>query len=471
MSQSGLPVEDPVESFWTQIPHHLDNYRSSETLPEKCDVLIIGSGFAGVASAYHIFNNSTTKTIPSTVLIEARKITSGATGRNGGHVKPDTYAGITNYASRYGIEQAAALQKFEVSHAHIIKQLVEDEQLDCDFHLTRAVDAIMDPDVAAQKANEYRQLLASNALDLRDVAYTGPEHAERISGVKGAQAAFTFTAAHLFPRKMVHQLLEKLIARGLQVHAHTPAMSLSRTRDSQGYYRVATPRGTLRARKVIVCTNAYTSSILPEYKDKITPVRGVCCHITTPKGTKAPHLPCTYSLRHAPQDFDYLIPRADGSIIVGGARKAFWHDHSSWWDNTNDAELVQGGKEYFDGYMQRYFHGWEDSGARVSKIWSGVMGYSSDLVPHLGEVPGRDGGVFVCAGFSGHGMPQIWGASEGVVKMCVDGKEYKETGLPGLFRTSRERLERRDNWVREELMSGWEDRAKGHGGSTRKARL
>ena len=369
MSASNLPVGNPVESFWTAPRHHLDNYRSSEELPSSCDVVIIGSGYAGVATAYHMLNGAQRK--PSIVMLEARGITSGATGRNGGHLKPDTYAGMARYASLYGMEQAAALQKFESEQVHMVKQLVEKENLDCDFHLTRAIDVIMDPKMAEQKANEYRQLVKEGIVDTKDVAYTPKNDAERISGVKGAQCCFSFTAAHVWPKKMVQQLLEKLIQQALQVHAHTPVTNISATRNVQGRWEVATPRGSIKARNVVVCTNAYTSSILPQYKEKITPVRGVCSHISSPKGARTPHLPSTYALRFDPQQYDYLIPRADGSIIVGGARHAFWQYKDAWWDNKNDNEQVDGTKEYFDGYMQKYFHGWEDSGAKLDKIWTG----------------------------------------------------------------------------------------------------
>jgi glycine/D-amino acid oxidase-like deaminating enzyme len=299
-------------------------------------------------------------------------------------------------------------------------------------------------------------LVMEGIVDVRDVAYTPAKHAERISGVKGAKAAFSFSAAHVWPRKMIHQLLEKLLKQGLQLHAHTPVSHISSDPDVNGQWTVETPRGSILAKKVVVCTNAYTSSILPQYKGKIVPVRGVCSHIITPNGATAPHLPSTYSVRHGPQEYDYLIPRADGSIIVGGARPAFWNDHSSWWDNTNDAELVAGTKEYFDNYMQRHFHGWENSGARLNKIWTGIMGYSSDLVPHLGEVPGKKG-QYICAGFSGHGMPQILLASAGVARMVSEEVEYEETGLPKLFKTTQERLNRseEDNWMKQGLMGAW----------------
>ena len=368
---SHLPVADPVESFWTALPNRLDDFRSSVSLPAKCDVLVIGSGFAGVAAAYHMFASTGSRPRPRTVMLEARKLTSGATGRNGGHLKPDAFMDVTKKASVYGVKQAAALQKYETDQVYLIKQLIEKEDLDCEFHLTRACDTIMDPDIAQQKTGEYQQLVKDGVVDTKDIGYIPKKDAERISGIKGAQCCFTFTAGHLWPRKMMHQMLEKLIQQGLQVHAHTPVLEITKNRDEQGYWTVNTPRGTIKTRKVVVCTNAYTSSILPQYKNKIIPVRGVCSRISSPKGSKTPHLPSTYSLRFNPMQYDYMVPRADGSIIVGGARAAFWHDRGSWWHNINDNEQVKDTAEYFDNYMQRYFHGWEDSDAKLEQIWTG----------------------------------------------------------------------------------------------------
>jgi glycine/D-amino acid oxidase-like deaminating enzyme len=170
---------------------------------------------------------------------------------------------------------------------------------------------------------------------------------------------------------MVQQLLERSVDEGLQVHAHTPVNSVSPTQDERGYWSINTPRGSIRARKVVYATNAYTSGLLPRYRHKIIPVRGICSQITTPNGKESPHLPNTYSLRFDNQQYDYLIPRADGSIIVGGARKAFWHIRDSWFGNIDDNELVDGGSEYFDNYMQKYFRGWEHSGAKLARIWTG----------------------------------------------------------------------------------------------------
>ncbi|KAH7164821.1 ankyrin repeat-containing domain protein [Fusarium sp. MPI-SDFR-AT-0072] len=116
-------------------------------------------------------------------------------------------------------------------------------------------------------------------------------------------------------------------------------------------------------------------------------------------------------------------------------------------------QLIGPAQRYFeDDYMQRTFVGWEDSGACVDRVWTGVMGYSTDSLPHVGEVPGRDG-VFIIAGFHGHGMPVIFLAAEGIAAM-TQGLAYEKTGLPSLFKTSRDRLESERNDILAEELEG-----------------
>src|SRR2546423_9184221 len=106
-----------------------------------------------------------------------------------------------------------------------------------------------------------------------------------------------------------------------------------------------------------ICTNAYTSSILPQFRSRIIPVRGIVCRITTPDPATAPRLPTTYALRFGSGLMDYLIQRpSDNSIIVGGAQAAFIYDLPSWYDNVSDDRLISSAAaRYFDGYMQHHF--------------------------------------------------------------------------------------------------------------------
>lgn len=80
-----FPVPNSTVSFWLTEPDRLADYRSTEELPATSDVVIIGSGISGTSVAYHLQQESKTKSAaPSVTILEAREACSGATGRNGG---------------------------------------------------------------------------------------------------------------------------------------------------------------------------------------------------------------------------------------------------------------------------------------------------------------------------------------------------------------------------------------------------
>ena len=166
-------------------------------------------------------------------------------------------------------------------------------------------------------------------------------------------------------------LLDLLVGKGVILQTHTPMTEISDSTNRDGYWVVQTERGSISAKTVVFASNAYTSGILPQYKGKIVPCRGICSRITTPPGKHAPHLSNTYIIRSGEGIYDYLIRRPDGSIVVGGARQTFMSDLSQWYGNTDDTTLIEPAKNYFDGYMQKHFRGWEGSGAYTEGVWTG----------------------------------------------------------------------------------------------------
>ncbi|KAK8258251.1 FAD dependent oxidoreductase-domain-containing protein [Phyllosticta capitalensis] len=442
------PVPNPTTPFWRTELHELDSHRSTAEIPAETDVLIIGAGFSGAAMAYHLLDENPSP--PSICILEAREACSGATGRNGGHLKPDVYFQVPKYTALFGAEAANEVAAFESSQVYAVKELVEKEKIDCDFTLTRAVDVCLDAEHAAKCKAEFEQLVAAKRPSVRDVFFAEGAKAEAISGVKGAKAAFTFTAGHVWPYKLVLHLLSLAVSRGVNLQTQTPVLSISPTQDSDGYWVASTPRGSIRARKIVYATNAYTASIAPQYKDRIVPVKGICSRIAVPDPVNrpAPLLPNTYSLRYAPGIYDYQITRNDGSIVIGGAKPDFWGDTKHWYGVTDDATLIAPAVKHFDGYMQRSFRGWEDSGAKLDRVWTGIMGYTSDLMPHIGAVPGKPN-QFLMGGFNGHGMPLICLTSKGLAKMVLHDVPFEETGIPRVFKTTQERLDNDVNLILE----------------------
>jgi len=85
------------------------------------------------------------------------------------------------------------------------------------------------------------------------------------------------------------------------------------------------------------------------------------------------------------------------------------------------------------------------------------MGYSSDFMPYVGQVPDKLG-QFVIAGFTGHGMPRILLSSKGIAAMIRSNKSFEETGLPRAYKVSTERLVSPNNDLLESLKGFWESK-------------
>jgi len=68
----------------------------------------------------------------------------------------------------------------------------------------------------------------------------------------------------------VSQLAAKLVERNaVNLQTNTPVTRVDQ--DDTGRYLLRTPRGTLKARKVVFATNAWTSGICPALTNKIVP--------------------------------------------------------------------------------------------------------------------------------------------------------------------------------------------------------
>lgn len=174
-------------------------------------------------------------------------------------------------------------------------------------------------------------------------------------------------------------MLEQAITRGVNLQTKTPVMSISSERACLDGFKwaVNTKRGSIRCSTVIHATNGYACSLLPELQGKIVPVKGMVARLVP---TDGPRLAESYMMRFSDYEYDYLIPRPDGSIVVGGARRDFYKDLGKWFNVPDDDSLIEGAERYFDGYMQRHFRGWEDCDVRTEQLWTGSESFLGLLI-------------------------------------------------------------------------------------------
>ena len=164
----GLPVETPTESYWLRDPPfpELVDIRSLE-LPSEADLVIIGSGIAGAAIARSALREWRRREGPQNgrqvVVLEAREVCSGATGRNGGHIKASPHELFHRLRGDLGPKKAAALVRFQLRHLAVIRDLCAAEHIQvAECREVETVDLYVDSVLyqeAVQQVQEVRKWL------------------------------------------------------------------------------------------------------------------------------------------------------------------------------------------------------------------------------------------------------------------------------------------------------------------------
>jgi hypothetical protein len=128
----GIPVPNPSKPFWLENPPFpaLVNAQS-KTLPKTADIVIIGSGITGASVARTILSECASMEIKQrVVMLKARETCSGATGRNGGHIKCTPFESYHDSKQRFSLEIAKALVRFQMSHLPLLVELAKQEKWD-----------------------------------------------------------------------------------------------------------------------------------------------------------------------------------------------------------------------------------------------------------------------------------------------------------------------------------------------------
>ncbi|KAI4661096.1 uncharacterized protein J4E79_004906 [Alternaria viburni] len=458
-----LPTANPTKSYWIEAATSpLRNFRSSEALPEETDVAIIGGGYAGASTAYWI--NKYTENAsrqPHVTLLEARDICGGATGRNGGQLRPHAYSRYAKWSKRFGPQGAMELIEHEMAHLPAFKNLTEEENIAEEVCLKfgETFDAAMTDEAWTRLKGALDAMRRDHGNDHEIVkvcrVIEDAHAAEEFTQMKGALAAVVHPAGQIWPYKLVHALLRIVLQKGnLNLQAHTPVTDVS-PRDAEGWITVKTERGTIRAKTVVHTTNRWASHLLPEFSNLILPDRGAIAAIKAPPGfikhTGAQHWDSMVNNYHL------QLPPPYNTIIIGGARQLLVHKPGDCFPNDEEHKQIDGAAAFYESWGASDVAGPPDAvPAGLSKevneggCWTGMQTESADAFPFVGTVPQRPG-HFIAAGFAGHGMPRVLGSAAHITPLVLEslGVEYSQPliaasfpPLPQPFRTTAERIER-----------------------------
>ncbi|MDW4551146.1 FAD-binding oxidoreductase [Defluviimonas sp. D31] len=377
--------------------------------PVAADVVIVGSGYTGLHAAVEAARAGM-----ATVVIDAEAAGWGCSSRNGGQISTSVKPDYATLSRCYGAAVAEAILRDGQASLDFVGDFVGREGIDCDF---RVVGRFHGAHLPAKYDALARALEAPNpAFETR--AFMVPR--EDLHGELGTDAYFGGCVfpnhASVDPARYHDGLLRVAREAGAKVIPHCPATSIARR---AGTHDVATPRGTIRAGRVILATNGYSGPLSPWHRCRVIPI-GSYMIATEPI---APELmdrlfPKDRVLSDTRRLVYYYRPSPDRRRVLFGGRVS-----------VSETDPRKSGPK-LHAELSRLFP--ELRRTRISHSWMGFVAYTFDTLAHIGETDGILYAMGYCG--SGVGMASYLGAKLG---LKAAGFEGACTGFDGLSFSTR----------------------------------
>jgi gamma-glutamylputrescine oxidase len=369
--------QDYVDSYYAASAHSAPERRALEGAAD-CDVCVVGGGIAGCSAALHLAERGL-----SVVLLEGERIGWGASGRSGGQALFGVAAPQAKLARLIGAADARVVWDVSVEALALLRSLIGRFRIDCDWQDGYLLTAVKPRHVAELKA-EVREL--SETYGYRSVRYVPREELRaQLATTRYLGALHDANSGHLHPLNYTLGLARAAESFGVRIFEQSRALSYEP--GASGRVQVTTPRGTVRARQLVLCGNVYLGALTPALAAKIM---GVATYIvaTEPLGEARaraliPQNPATCDMNWV---LDYFRRSADHRLLFGG--RVNYSGLSSF-----DAPRATRAR------MLRVFPQLGD--VRIEYAWGGEVDITLNRAPHFGRLAPN---VYFLQGFSGHGI-------------------------------------------------------------------
>jgi glycine/D-amino acid oxidase-like deaminating enzyme len=342
------------------------------------------------------------------VLVEAETCGAGPSGRNGGFLH-GYWASLTELVPLLGREQALELARAGEGIVPAVRALKADVWLkEAGMLMVSAApaqDGVVERAVAAAREVGAEK----HAVPLDDQAV-----AERVRSSVFRRGVFFPDGATVQPARLVQALRRSALDVGVELHERTRA---DRIRDGL----VATPRGRIRAREIVVAVNAAGAgwrqvarrvTNFGSYVVLTEPVPDLLEEIGWTGGEAVVDGRMFLHYFRTTQDGRVLMGSGSGPIGLGGKL-----DGRFTGDLATAARAERGLRRLLPGL----------AAARIERAWGGPIDVSADHLPFFGTVRGKR--VHYGLGYSGHGVGPSWLGGQILASLAL-GLDDEWTTLP-----------------------------------------
>ncbi len=375
-----------TRSYWLG----LDEYEPDAPLEGDmvADVVIVGGGFSGLWTAYHLLKADPAMTV---IVIEGSAVGYGASGRNGGFAMTLIHRSLQDLVDAVGPDEAKSLHLAAEEAVRNIGSVCESEGIGADLQPNGSLTVANNP---LQDEHVQREFETAQRLGLSGFTFLEKDD------IQAAVHSDTFrcavreeTCTLMNPARLVRGLKEAVIRAGGRVFEQTP---MDRFEERDGGVTVTTPKGKITAQRALLATNAYSARI-PALSRHVMPFYSYI--LLSKPLTKEQWSRVGWTGREGMEDrrtfLHYFRPTVDGRVMWAG----------------RDAPYRPNGPDPKYDRDDRVFDRLEESFAwtfpQLSDVtfeyrWGGPIGITGTFVPCAGWLKG--GRVAYAFGFNRHGV-------------------------------------------------------------------
>ncbi len=343
----------------------------------RADVAIVGGGYTGLSCALHLAKRGY-----QVVLLEARKMGWGASGRNGGHLGSGQRKDQISLEKMLGSTAADQLWELAQDAKSLCRGLITEYEIDCDLKSGAA-----HPNHKPGYDSETRAYVEHlrNYYQYDQIEFLGRDEMHAIVGSDGYYGgSMDYGAGHLHPLNYVLGLAHAAKQNGAILHESTVV---------EGYQegstiRLLTDRGTVEADSIVLACNGYLGRLDKRLSGKIMPINNFMI-ATEPLSEECVNQinPRDIAISDSRFVVNYYRLSADKRLLFGGGenyRQNFPRDIESF---------VR--KPMLEVYPQL-------AHTAIDYAWGGTLAVTLNRMPHFGRLGKHN--TYFAQGYSGHGV-------------------------------------------------------------------
>ncbi len=356
----------------------------------EADVVVIGGGITGISTAYHL-----AKLGAKVVVLEKKYVGSGSTFRC-----------ATGIRAQFTDEANVKLMKYNIEKW---KQLGGELGYDVGFHQTGYLFLATTED----EVNTFKKTVRLHKSLGVGTRIIDMDEAKEIVPILNTDpflvGQWNPEDGKANPFKSAFAFLMKAKEMGVEVHEYTPATGiLVEGGEIKG---VKTEKGIIKADAVLNAANAWAPLVneMAGLDRDLVPIRPYKHQLVKTEPIK----PSLVNPLVSPPSWNdsYIIQDAEDGGVLGGAGI----EHGPTYDMTPTYDFLIGVVRWMTRIAPplKYVH--------VIRQWAGFYAKTPDSNPAIGKIEKVEG-LYIAAGFSGHGFMMAPGVGEAMADLIVKGR-------------------------------------------------